>query len=481
MDNVRTVVFAPHDDGSGGFGVLSRLARALLRVADDRNYELHLYFLNSSVAVDGQDRLSSLLLRLEHKHKAIFVPTDNLIFLPKDKETLAVVGSRIPDVLRKWVRPLWHFWPCEANWIRTNLPIMDRDAWSNPDVCKEIDFSKEKWKDKALTGCGTLRNLTTQWWQDVALGISMGVPQLHRLARRECFPSVEVGDWFFSVGLRGCMQESFVPPEIISSAEPDLRMIEEDELKAREVWLTLYQAPHEAYKAHVANSSVKFREMTGLLWTGDPPPEDMAEWSLANKLRKAIDIDISQIRDTQAKRVGYIVPGSTPVWRDIVDKLRKRQVIDTTNVAILDLNRGNGTITLLENDGKKLGRASQLLEDKNIPSEEKHLATCRACDFGITRTAGGVLGFVETQRPSVLVDEPGHWLGRIQREQCQQAGLCVVIPISEFLTDPAGAIQKQADKIDTNSNLDQIVEVAKKLKVGAEQDLAEYLFTTYIK
>jgi len=46
-----------------------------------------------------------------------------------------------------------------------------------------------------------------------------------------------------------------------------------------------------------------------------------------------------------------------------------------------------------------------------VSGEEAHLAICRASDFVVTRTAGGVLSGAETQRPSVLVDEPGHWLG----------------------------------------------------------------------
>lgn len=113
MSNRRTVVFAPHDDGSGAFAVLSRLARALVRTADRKNYELHLYFLNSSVAAqDGPRRVNSLIRGMHNKHRAVFAPTDNLIWLPKDEQTLAVDGSRIPDVLRKWVRPLWHCWPC---------------------------------------------------------------------------------------------------------------------------------------------------------------------------------------------------------------------------------------------------------------------------------------------------------------------------------------------------------------------------------
>lgn len=479
MAITRTVVFAPHDDGSGAFAVLSRLARALLRVANERGYELHIYFLNSSVAADGQARLNSLLNGMcnERRHQAILVPTDNLIWLPKDKETAAVMGARIPDILRKWVRPLWHSWPSTPNWIHSNLPVVNRDEWISIGDNNRMTFSKAKWNEKKLAWWG-LGDLTPQWWHGVTLGISMGVPQLHRIALREGFPSVEVGDWFFSVGLRGCMEESLVSQEIIARTEPDLKMIEEDEFKASEVWLTLYQAPRQAYKAHVANSSVKFNEMEGFLWTGDPPP-NIKNWQLAIDLRKALDDDLSEIRGAQTKYIGYIVPGTTSVWNDIVEKLNSRKIRISDQAAILDLNRDNSTITLLENGGQKLNRASDVLLTTH--SEEMHLAVCRASDFGITRTAGGVLGFAETQRPSILIDEPGHWLGRIQRDQCREAGLCVVVPITEFLHDPASTIQKQADRLNTDSDLDRIAAIASKLRVGVEQDLAEYLFDTYIE
>jgi hypothetical protein len=486
MDKSRTVVLAPHDDGRGAFAVLCRLARALLNEANDKGYKLQLYFLNSSAAKGGPKRLNDLTLGIDGAHKAVFVPTDNLIWLPKDKMTLAVLGAQIPDILRKWVRPLWHCWPCEPNWIRPNLPITKgpRRDWIRPDIHDEKDSSKEKW-EKVWNDCGNLRELTPQLWRDAALGISMGVPQLHRIARREGFPSVEVGDWFFSVGLRGCMQESFVPPDVIAATEPDLRMIEEDEFKAREVWLTLHQSPRAAYIEHVARSPVRLRIMNGALWSGDAlPKEGIEEWKVARDLRGEINLHISEIRGVAPPRVddirvAYIVTGKTGVWDGVVADLKKRQKMGPEEVAIIHLDRGKGTITFLEDGEKKLEFLSTVL--KGVPGEERHLATCRASDFGITRSAGGVLGFAETRRPSVLVDEPGHWLGRIQREQCHEAGLCVVIPVGEFLKDPAKAIQEQANKLGTNSDLDQTAIAAANLPVGAERDLAEYLFETYIE
>lgn len=478
MANTRTIVFAPHDDGSGAFAVLFRLARALLHVANKEGYELNIYFLNSSVAMDGQIRLNSLLsgLRDKYQHQAVFVPTDNLIWLPKDKNTATVMGKQIPMILRKWVSPSWHQWPSMPNWIRPNLPVMSREEWISGEDQILKGNTKEKWSAKVQAWWGN-GGLTLDWWQGVTFGISMGVPQLHRIARREGFPSVEVGDWFFSVGLRGCMQESSVPPETIAKTDPDLRMIEEDELKAIEAWLTLYQAPHQKYKAYLENSPVRFNEMQGLLWTGDPPP-DIQTWELAIQLRNALEADISDLRGGQMKYIGYIVPGTTPVWKGVLERLRHREITDRDQVAILDLNRGKSTVTLLENGGRTLDRASQVI--RTAHSEEMHLALCRASNLGITRTAGGVLGFAETQRPSILIDEPGHWLGRIQRDQCREADLCVVVPLGEFMEDPRGTIQRQADMLDTDSELDQIAAKASKLKVGVEHDLAEYFFTTYI-
>ena len=478
----KKIVFAPHDDGGGAFGVLCRLARALVKVAGN-NYNLHLYFLNSSQAKKGQERLNKLVDNTTHK--AFFVPTDNLIWLPKDEKTAALDGKQIPDILKKWVRPLWHSWPCEPNWIHPNLPIRTRKNWLDSQKNTE-----ETWKEK-MTGWGNLRDLTPQWWKDVALGISMGVPQLHRVARQNDFPSVEVGDWFFSVGLRGCMQESFVSPEIIATTEPDLRMIEEDEFKAREVWLTLHQAPRRAYEAHVANSPVKFNEMEGSLWTGGELPDDpIEEWALAKDLARKIRQEIKARRNSkkQPKHVAYIMTGDTGVWGDIINKLKKRPK-QKDGVAIIQLTKDKETdkIELLEGGVKKNDKIEcEKLETgdilKGIPAEERRLATAGASDFGIVRSAGGALCFAATRKPSVFVDEPGHWLGRIQREQCHEAGLCVVVPIDKFLDKPARVIQKQAKKLNKkDSDLKQTVKAAKKLKVGAETDLAEYLFKTYIK
>jgi hypothetical protein len=148
-------------------------------------------------------------------------------------------------------------------------------------------------------------------------------------------------------------------------------------------------------------------------------------------------------------------------------------------VAIIDLNRSDGKLRLLEGKGLDLAGPTQLL--KQVSGEEAHLAICRASDFVVTRTAGGVLSGAETQRPSVLVDEPGHWLGNIQRDQCRDAGLCVVIPLADFLKDPGAAIQGQADQIGTGGGLDQIVNTAKRLELGAEVKLAQYLFDAYLK
>jgi hypothetical protein len=216
--------------------------------------------------------------------------------------------------------------------------------------------------------------------------------------------------------------------------------------------------------------------------SGDELPEEgIVGWKVARELRNEINNHLSSFRSVPINRirVTYIVTGKTGVWDGVLGKLKDvdKKGKGTEDVAIIDLKRETGTITFLEKGGPAF--VSSVL--KNELSEKRHLATCGASDFGITRSAGGVLGFAETRRPSVLVDEPGHWLGRIQREQCHEAGLCIVIPVGEFLKDPAKAIQEQANKLGTISDLDQTAKAAAKMPVGAEWDLAMYLFETYIE
>jgi hypothetical protein len=459
-----------------------RLARALILAADKKQCPLELYFLYSTEAKSAQSNLDNLLgPPLTLPHTAVFVPTDNLIWLPKDEEKESVAGARIPDVLRKWVRPLWQYWPCDPTWISPNLARSERKRWIDPESYK-VDCSKNpKWRTLS-SKWRTLRELTPPWWRTIALGISMGVPQLHRVARREGFASIEVGDWFFSVGLRGCMEECSVPPDVIATTEPDLRMIAEDEFKAREFWPTLFQAPYEAYKAHLADSPVGFREMTGILWTGDPLPNDYPDWRIAADLRGAIDNDVYDIRGTKADCVACILTGKTGVWDKIVKKLLELPVHqDGKDVAVIDVDRGTGEITLLEGGGKTLPTASSHLQGK-VLAEERRLATSCASDFGIARSAGGVLSLAATHRASVFVDEPGHWLGRIQREQCHKAGLCVIESINQFRNDPYGAIQRQSQQIrNPDSPLARTAVAAARWRPGAERDLAEYLLETYVQ
>lgn len=476
----KTIVLAPHDDGSGAFAVLCRLARALINYADNQGFTLRLYFLNSSEAQGGQDQLNELVEGMNLKHSVCFVPTDNLIRLPKIPEKAAVAGEKIPEILTKWVRPLWYCWPCEPNWIHSNQPVVDREKWMNLDSRESGRnyFSKPKLKGKAL-GWGKVRDLTDDWWRNVDLGISMGVPQLHRLARKSGFPSIEVGDWFFSLGLQGCMENSGVAPEVISGTKGILEMIRDDEFKAKEYWSTLFQTPRQAYQEHLANSSIPFKEMSGLLWTGDTPPQDMTNWPLAKELRNVLNSDISNLRRTGVNRIACVIPGSTGVWTSIANKLKQRHLQQGNHdVAIIYIDRNTGAVSLLEDNGKILQNASKFL--KSVIVEERVLAVSRASDFGIARSAGGALSFITTQRPAAFIDEPGHWLGDIQREQCIRAGLCVGVSIDDFRTDPEKIIQNLARQLeDPDGALVQTAREAAKLTVGAEYNLAQYLFETY--
>jgi hypothetical protein len=499
----RTIVVAPHDDGGGGFAVLWRIVRALVHVADDHHTALDVYCFNSSVADGGQERLNELGRGMQQAHRAVFVPTDNLIRLPKDPRTAAVDGARIPDLLRDSVRPRWHEWPCEPNGIRAGRPLArraDRTAGGTahrlfPNAATRLQSAEDVGPQsghaanvrpasnailQSPEGTSPSR-FSPALWARVDLGISNGVPQLHRVARKHGFPSIEAGDWFFSVGLRGCMEESGVPPDVVASTERDLRMIEADEFAAREVWLVPYVAALTEYAHHVADGGLQMHVMNGLLWSGDPQPrEGIVEWQAARQLRREIDRHVAASRgltEDRARRVRvvYVVGGATGVWSGIIHKLSAEERRESVP-AVIDLDRQGTAIAVLERGGGAF--VSNALEP--LSGEERHLATCRASDCGVTRTAGGVLGFAATRRAVLLADEPGHWLGRIQREQCVEAGICVTLSIGELLADPHAAIHRHADMLGTTSALDETVRASERLRVGAEREFSEYLWRTYL-
>src|SRR5262245_61354197 len=152
----KRIVFAPHDDGGRGFAVLWRSILALISAADEHDRALDVYCLTSSAALGGQQRLNELARGSSQPHRAVFVPTDNLIRLPKNPTTAALDGARIPEMLRASVRPRWREWPSEPDWLRS---------------------ADER----------SVARLIPALWARVDLGISNGVAQLHRVAREHGF------------------------------------------------------------------------------------------------------------------------------------------------------------------------------------------------------------------------------------------------------------------------------------------------------
>ena len=473
VDTIRTVVFAAHDDGNGAFAVLCRIARALARVAWQGGCRLQMYFLNSSAASGGQARLDSAIENTGG-HEAIYVPVDNLITIPKDPSGARVDASRIRPMLRDKVRPGWPYWPCWPGWITRK--------WSTE------EGANIHWDE--------MPDMTSDWWRGVDLGISMGVPQLHRRAREARIPSVEVGDMVFSVVLSGCLLDAEGPgrtPPCPRLDEPDLNMIARDELLAYEVSLTHLQAPEQAYKIYLQNSGVPCGVMDGLLWTGDEPPSDLETWGPGCTVRAALEADITRLRShtdqdsavSPERTIVYVVGGMTGVWRDIVKKLCDRPRQDVNAAATVKLDRKRRAVVLLEGhgEGQTLSQASEAIGA--LPDEAAHLAVTAASDLCFTRSAGGILGAVQTRRPSVFVAEPGHWLGRMQKEQLQDAGLCVTIEagsaeFKEFLRNPGRVMEGHARQVGSGE-LKRVQEATRKVRVGAETGLAKHLFDIYLR
>jgi len=117
--------------------------------------------------------------------------------------------------------------------------------------------------------------------------------------------------------------------QLLQAPKTDLARIAQDEFKAVEAWLTLFQAPRRPYEVHLAGSAVKLSCMDGLLWTGDPPPPDITKWPLAVELRKAIEDDIGGIRGAMPRRIAYIVPAQLQSGKALLTASRTECPIPT--------------------------------------------------------------------------------------------------------------------------------------------------------
>ena len=87
------------------------------------------------------------------------------------------------------------------------------------------------------------------------------------------------------------------------------------------------------------------------------------------------------------------------------------------------------------------------------------------------------IGFIAGRTPVALAEERYHWLSRRQREALSRAGLCLTISLDEFRHNPDVLINNLLQ----DPRLKDVQGRTYGIRIGAERDLARYLFYRYLE
>lgn len=295
----NTVLFAAHDDGSGGFYTLLKLAKAMWdtvrNAGKNPQKELMLLFVNSSASNGPTDVAQAF------GSSGIYLRTDNLIRLPKDPS----VGGVRPDGLLSVVQKV----------------AGRMDSWA----------ATIPWQN-AIRPNGTRIN----GWVDIDLAISMGVPWAHREAWRVGTHSIEVGDMCWSLVLGGSLE---MANRSTSFARNVLARVAKCELLATEAWLLPFATPIE-YVEHFASGGVPVNWLPGVFL--ERP--GVQEWQDTKNLRVAFTTA------ARGRKIVGLYAGRTRVWDGVMDMLADRD--GSTEYAVFGVR--NDEIQLLEKTGGRV-------------------------------------------------------------------------------------------------------------------------------
>jgi len=430
----QVCLVATHDDGLGGFVIGARLVWALLRLAEK----------------DGAGNLRPVFLcrkdlsHLREAHLDRFdspvglIAVDNLLVLPKDRRRGEVAPAGLPPLLEALARGV-DTWAGRIAW--------DRAAW----VSRRGAAAGEPPVDL----------------RDVRLCISVGVPYLHAFAKRLGVPSVEVGDWSVSTVMRGCLEDAGLRgPE----HDGPLARLAECERLAAEVWLLPYAAPVEEYRRHYAAGGKTVSVVDGVFGLGARPGWDLPEDAAARA--GAIRRELLEARPNNGLVWG-VHAGGSGVWTGLLEALEGRPPGDASQPLLVTVTPGTGAVRLLE--ALRPPRTWRL--PAGMPSP---LGWYRNEDICITRGGMTALDHVAVRCPLAVVEEPNHWLGRMQRRQLVEAGLGV--PVSR--DDLRGAPGRAAAEIGRWFRDGQAEEVKRRMHevpVDGHEKLAAHVYEKFLR
>lgn len=400
---MKTILLAPHDDGFGAFSTMCALARSLRVAAKRKGVTLRLVFISGKKAAEDLGRCRGPRTHL--------LKADLLYEISRDPKTGLVAPPAILKVVEKISRKA-------RNWERGI-------RWG---------------KCKAHGG----KNCRLSW-NSIDLCIGMGVPWLHRAARRHKVPSIELGDTSVSLILRGCLKEG---GRLTAAAKRVLNRVAKDELMADEAWLLPFATP-PVYETHFASGGVPVNWLPGLFGTREPGAEKKAK-ALRKKLRKD-------------KRVGkrFVVgvhSGKTITWDPIKRKLAAP-------------NKSGKCVYVTAGMGPELYPLKQ--GSLTLPSAKVRSTSLMAQDLCLTRGGISALEHIVACCPIAITEEPLHWLSHEQRAALVRAGLCIPISLCGLRRDPdrlcTALLKKQKSK------LERIKRRMAGIQCDADQWFADYV------
>ncbi|MCX5684156.1 MAG: hypothetical protein NT049_10780 [Planctomycetota bacterium] len=414
MKVTKTILLAPHDDGFGAFSTMRVLADTLLARAKSEGIALQLVFISGK---KGAKELGHCAGADTHLLKA-----DLLYEIMRAPESGAVSPPAILEVLKK-ISVEAPYWESGIDW--------------------KMCLAHEG-KDCGLT------------WDSIDLCIGMGVPWLHRAARRHNKPSIELGDTSVSMVLRGCLEEGGLLTPFAGRILDD---VAENELLAGEAWLLPFATP-PVYETHYASGGVPVNWLPGLFGTR----EDDAEGK-AKKLRT----DISPDPRVGSRPMVGVHAGMTISWEPI-----RRQ--------LAALNPSGKCAYVTAGSGRELypltltaaGGVAGIASIAALPGTYTERSTSlRAQDLCLTRGGISVLEHIVACCPIAITEEPLHWLSHEQRAALIRAGLGIPISLDDLCRDPDQFCAVLLDK--RGNELTRIRRRMAGIQCGADQWFADYV------
>ena len=465
------IVLAAHDDGTGAFTTMTRIAKAIWS-ATEKSEGLR------PVVVLLHSRAASRPYLREFWDEAF----------PKSR-------AEVATDLRKW-DPKYDARDCGGVWATIdNLIRLETQDDGRLNGAKTADSLYNMLFERVEA---TNETQFSFWPNDligipknrVKLTIEMGVPQLSDWASTlPCQPpAISVGD--ADSGVTVLQKTLEMNGEYDSRAAKVILALEACEQRATEAWVLPIASPRE-YCEYYSRWSRPLSWLPGLLIEAPEPNSDDRNELKENAIQEIRTAwsDNTAAMDSiinKEKKVVMMTAGSRGVWAKINNKaatdLIKRK---RSSCALLFTQRQDDLLASLQkklksNTGEKepslfMVADGEIRAVKNLPSL---LPYQMFADFGITRGGISSLEFVIAQTPLLVVQEENHWLSLKQQANLREQNLAYTCSLLRFREDPMRVIDNYLSPNVKWSN-EMMKERMAYVKFGVTDEWVRYILRYY--